>query len=154
MESSALTALSPVDGRYAAAVAPLRDYFSEAALIRERIRVEGLWVLLLTGAPGPPPRAAPSARAVPRPRRGVGGGTGPRGPRRGQGYRAAYQSRRQGGGVFRARRARRGRRQCGGARAGAFRLHFRGHQQSQLCPAVARRTQRRAAARAAPARLP
>jgi adenylosuccinate lyase len=53
MESSALTALSPVDGRYAAAVAPLRDYFSEAALIRERIRVEALWFLQLTGAPAP-----------------------------------------------------------------------------------------------------
>jgi adenylosuccinate lyase len=43
MDSSALTALSPVDGRYAIAAAPLRDYFSEAALIRERIRVEALW---------------------------------------------------------------------------------------------------------------
>ncbi|MFI4869109.1 MAG: adenylosuccinate lyase [Steroidobacterales bacterium] len=43
MEPSALTALSPVDGRYARAAAPLRDYFSEAALIRERIRTEALW---------------------------------------------------------------------------------------------------------------
>ena len=43
MDPSALTALSPVDGRYAAAAAPLRDYFSEAALIRERIRIEALW---------------------------------------------------------------------------------------------------------------
>jgi adenylosuccinate lyase len=43
MDPSALTALSPVDGRYAAIAAPLRDYFSEAALIRERIRVEALW---------------------------------------------------------------------------------------------------------------
>jgi adenylosuccinate lyase len=43
MDPSALTALSPVDGRYATAAAPLRDYFSEAALIRERIRVEALW---------------------------------------------------------------------------------------------------------------
>jgi len=32
-----------MDGRYATAAAPLRDYFSEAALIRERIRVEALW---------------------------------------------------------------------------------------------------------------
>jgi adenylosuccinate lyase len=38
-----LTALSPVDGRYAGAAAPLREYFSEAALIRERIRIEALW---------------------------------------------------------------------------------------------------------------
>jgi adenylosuccinate lyase len=43
MDPSALTALSPVDGRYAAAAAPLRAYFSEAALIRERIRIEALW---------------------------------------------------------------------------------------------------------------
>jgi adenylosuccinate lyase len=43
MDLSALTALSPVDGRYAATAAPLRAYFSEAALIRERIRIEALW---------------------------------------------------------------------------------------------------------------
>ncbi|MGP8176892.1 MAG: adenylosuccinate lyase [Steroidobacteraceae bacterium] len=48
MEPSALTALSPVDGRYAAAAAPLREYFSEAALIRERIRIEALWFEQLT----------------------------------------------------------------------------------------------------------
>jgi adenylosuccinate lyase len=48
MDPSALTALSPVDGRYAAIAAPLRDYFSEAALIRERIRVEALWFEQLT----------------------------------------------------------------------------------------------------------
>jgi adenylosuccinate lyase len=43
MDLSALNALSPVDGRYAATSEPLRAYFSEAALIRERIRVEALW---------------------------------------------------------------------------------------------------------------
>jgi adenylosuccinate lyase len=48
MDSSSLTALSPMDGRYAAITAPLRDYFSEAALIRERIRVEALWFERLT----------------------------------------------------------------------------------------------------------
>jgi adenylosuccinate lyase len=48
MDPSALTALSPVDGRYAAAAEPLRAYFSEAALIRERIRVEALWFLQLS----------------------------------------------------------------------------------------------------------
>ncbi|HEX4024616.1 MAG TPA: adenylosuccinate lyase [Steroidobacteraceae bacterium] len=47
MEASSLSALSPVDGRYAAAAAPLRGYFSEAALIRERIRVEALWFTAL-----------------------------------------------------------------------------------------------------------
>jgi adenylosuccinate lyase len=50
MDSSALNALSPMDGRYAAIAAPLRDYFSEAALIRERIRVEALWFEQLTAA--------------------------------------------------------------------------------------------------------
>jgi adenylosuccinate lyase len=48
MDPSALTALSPVDGRYAAAAAPLREFFSEAALIRERIRIEALWFEQLT----------------------------------------------------------------------------------------------------------
>ncbi len=50
MDSSALTALSPMDGRYATAAAPLRDYFSEAALIRERIRVEALWFTQLAAS--------------------------------------------------------------------------------------------------------
>jgi adenylosuccinate lyase len=49
-QSSALAALSPLDGRYAATVAPLREFFSEAALIRERIRVEALWFLQLSDA--------------------------------------------------------------------------------------------------------
>jgi adenylosuccinate lyase len=47
MHVSALTALSPVDGRYAAAAAPLRAYFSEGALIHERIRIEALWFVEL-----------------------------------------------------------------------------------------------------------
>ena len=48
MDSSALNALSPIDGRYAAISEPLRAYFSEAALIRERIRIEALWFRRLT----------------------------------------------------------------------------------------------------------
>jgi adenylosuccinate lyase len=40
-------ALSPVDGRYRAATAPLRGILSEAGLIRERIRVEAYWLLHL-----------------------------------------------------------------------------------------------------------
>jgi len=47
MDASALTALSPVDGRYRAATAALAALMSEAGLIRERIRVEALWVLHL-----------------------------------------------------------------------------------------------------------
>jgi adenylosuccinate lyase len=48
MDQAPLYALSPIDGRYQAASAPLRDYFSEAALIGERIRVEALWFTHLT----------------------------------------------------------------------------------------------------------
>jgi adenylosuccinate lyase len=39
----ALLALSPLDGRYAQAAAPLRPHFSEAALIRHRVAVEARW---------------------------------------------------------------------------------------------------------------
>jgi len=42
-----LTALSPVDGRYASKTAALREHFSEFALIRERVRVEIAWYLHL-----------------------------------------------------------------------------------------------------------
>ena len=41
----AVDALSPVDGRYRAATAPLRGILSEAGLIRERIRIEASWFL-------------------------------------------------------------------------------------------------------------
>jgi adenylosuccinate lyase len=44
---NALTALSPLDGRYAAKLAPLRDYFSEFGLFRNRIRVEIAWLKAL-----------------------------------------------------------------------------------------------------------
>jgi len=47
---SALDALSPVDGRYRASSAPLRASLSEAALIRERIRIEAQWLLHLASA--------------------------------------------------------------------------------------------------------
>ncbi|KGM12104.1 adenylosuccinate lyase [Cellulomonas bogoriensis] len=50
-------ALSPLDGRYRAAVAPLVDHLSEAALNRERVHVEVEWVIHLTGqqvVPGAP----------------------------------------------------------------------------------------------------
>ncbi len=48
MDLDSLTALSPVDGRYARAVDTLRDHLSESGLIRERIRVEAAWLLALT----------------------------------------------------------------------------------------------------------
>ena len=40
MNNPALHAISPIDGRYASKVNQLSDYFSEAALIRYRVRVE------------------------------------------------------------------------------------------------------------------
>jgi len=51
MNFSALTALSPLDGRYAAKVEPLRAHFSEFGLIRNRIRVEIEWLKALAAAP-------------------------------------------------------------------------------------------------------
>ncbi len=42
-----LDALSPLDGRYAAQVAPLRAHLSEAALIRRRVEVELGWLRAL-----------------------------------------------------------------------------------------------------------
>ena len=39
-----LTALSPLDGRYASKAEPLRDYLSESALIRYRTLVEVRWL--------------------------------------------------------------------------------------------------------------
>ncbi len=49
-----LTAVSPIDGRYASRTAPLRECFSEYALIRERVRVEVRWFLALADSPGIP----------------------------------------------------------------------------------------------------
>ncbi|MGZ8209659.1 MAG: adenylosuccinate lyase [Burkholderiales bacterium] len=51
MPVSALTALSPLDGRYQAKVAPLRELFSEYALIRFRVRVEVEWLKALAAEP-------------------------------------------------------------------------------------------------------
>ena len=63
MQIDPLSALSPVDGRYAHSAAPLRDHLSEAALIRARIRVEAAWLLTLarTRPPGLPAGARPSS---------------------------------------------------------------------------------------------
>ena len=56
-------ALSPLDGRYASKLAAVRHIFSEAGLMRERVRVECAWFLALAAGPGAPslaklPRAA------------------------------------------------------------------------------------------------
>ena len=54
MDLSPLTAVSPIDGRYADKTAPLRDVFSEFGLIQRRVRVEIAWLLALCDAPGLP----------------------------------------------------------------------------------------------------
>jgi adenylosuccinate lyase len=48
---SPLTALSPLDGRYASQADPLRQYFSEHALIRYRVRIELAWLAALAAEP-------------------------------------------------------------------------------------------------------
>ena len=52
MELSTLSAISPIDGRYASKCEALRDYFSEYALIRYRVAVELAWVEHLASEPG------------------------------------------------------------------------------------------------------
>lgn len=47
MDLNELTAVSPVDGRYGNKTLPLRSYFSEAALIAYRVRVEVRYFLAL-----------------------------------------------------------------------------------------------------------
>lgn len=51
MSLSALTALSPLDGRYASKLDGLRPHFSEYGLIRNRVRVEVEWLKALAAAP-------------------------------------------------------------------------------------------------------
>ncbi len=48
LDLSALTALSPLDGRYGAATSPLRGVFSEYAFMRARVRVEVEWLLAMS----------------------------------------------------------------------------------------------------------
>lgn len=49
MTLNPLTAVSPIDGRYAGKTAPLREYFSEYALIKNRVRVEIEYFIVLSG---------------------------------------------------------------------------------------------------------
>ncbi len=60
---SALTAISPVDGRYAARTEALRALASEYGLIRYRVRVEIAWLRALAAHPGIPEVPALSAKA-------------------------------------------------------------------------------------------
>ena len=51
MELSALTAISPVDGRYSSKTASLRGIFSEYGLTKYRVQVEINWLKLLSSCP-------------------------------------------------------------------------------------------------------
>ena len=51
MSSHALTALSPLDGRYASKVEALRPIFSEFGLMHRRVQVEIEWLLALAAEP-------------------------------------------------------------------------------------------------------
>jgi adenylosuccinate lyase len=51
MNFTHLNAISPIDGRYADKVAELRPLFSERGLIRQRVRVEALWLKALCNEP-------------------------------------------------------------------------------------------------------
>ncbi len=51
MQLSPLTALSPLDGRYAAKNDALRGLFSEYGLMRQRLRVEVAWLMALADTP-------------------------------------------------------------------------------------------------------
>jgi adenylosuccinate lyase len=61
MSATAIEALSPLDGRYAGKLAAVRYIFSEAGLMRERVRVECAWTLALAAGP-----AAAGLAALPR----------------------------------------------------------------------------------------
>ncbi|MBF0163553.1 MAG: adenylosuccinate lyase [Magnetococcales bacterium] len=65
MDPTLLTALSPLDGRYARQMAPLRPIFSEFGLIHRRVRVELGWLLALSREPAIPevPPFAPEVEA-------------------------------------------------------------------------------------------
>jgi len=56
MSNAFIDALSPLDGRYAGKLSAVRRIFSEAGLMRERVRVECAWFLRLA--------AGPAARAL------------------------------------------------------------------------------------------
>ena len=66
MSHASLTALSPLDGRYAAKAEPLRPIFSEFGLMHRRVHVEIHWLLALGAQPGIVELPAFSAEAVTR----------------------------------------------------------------------------------------
>ncbi|OJZ17031.1 MAG: adenylosuccinate lyase [Thiobacillus sp. 65-29] len=64
MELTALTALSPLDGRYGSKTAALREFFSEYALIKYRVIVEIEWLKALAAEPAIAEVPAFSAEAI------------------------------------------------------------------------------------------
>src|ERR1700723_3564006 len=66
MPISSTDALSPLDGRYAGKLEAVRHIFSEAGLMRERVRVECAWFLALAAGPAAPALAKlpPAARGL------------------------------------------------------------------------------------------
>ncbi|WP_020676499.1 adenylosuccinate lyase [Geopsychrobacter electrodiphilus] len=57
-----ITDISPIDGRYATKVAPLSECFSEYALLKNRVKVEVMWLLALCKESGIPECRAVSSR--------------------------------------------------------------------------------------------
>ncbi len=64
MSLDAIEALSPLDGRYAGRLAKVRRVFSEAGLMRERVRVECAWFLALRSGPAAAALASLPAEAL------------------------------------------------------------------------------------------
>jgi adenylosuccinate lyase len=66
MDLSALSAVSPIDGRYGGKTAPLREIFSEYGLIKRRVLVEVRWLQCLANHPGVTevPALSPAASAA------------------------------------------------------------------------------------------
>jgi adenylosuccinate lyase len=64
MDLNALTALSPLDGRYGSKTAALRPYLSEYGLIHHRVIVEIEWLKALAAQPDIPEVPAFSAQAL------------------------------------------------------------------------------------------
>ena len=62
---SPLTALSPIDGRYASKADALREWLSEAAFMRNRVKVEVHWLIALSQAGLPDmPKFSPASEAA------------------------------------------------------------------------------------------
>ena len=72
MDLSALSAVSPIDGRYGDKTAALRGVFSEYGLIRRRVLVEVRWLQCLAEHDGITEVPALSARLLPRRSRRTG----------------------------------------------------------------------------------